>query len=162
MGPRRTTVLVLVAAAATVGIYGSAFALSTTDDRPDHLDVDPVSSTASAACASLRADLDALPPLAPGAPPAERLDRLAVQDRAVRALVTTVRGVGQEALDADAPAEDWLADWERLAAARRAYAEAGAQGPFSQPVVDGRPLSDRMSGVGLDACRVPASLTAAP
>jgi len=160
---RRRTVIVLVGVAlATVGVYVAAFSLDTTRDRPDTLDVEPVKGAASAACARLRADLDALPPLAPGAPTPQRLDRLAVQDAAVRTLVGDVRAVGEPALRRDVPAEQWLADWMSLADARRAYADGGAAGPFHPPVADGRPLTDRMGRVGVPTCVVPLSLTIAP
>lgn len=162
MATRRTGLLLAGVAAATIGVYVLAFVLSTTSDRQDTLDVGPVPAAASRACAELRVDLDALPPLGAGAPLADRLTRLAVQEEQVRELVAQVRTVGEPALRADVPAEQWLGDWEALAQARRAYAEAGAAGPFTPPVADGRPLPDRMGRVGLPACTVPPSLTTAP
>lgn len=162
MARTRTAVLLTVVAAATVGVYVAAFSLSTTKDRPDTLDVQPVKGVAATACTRLRSDLDALPRLPPGAPLQDRLDRLAVQDHAIQALVTKVRAVGEPALRKDVPAEQWLADWTTLADARRSYAEAGATGPFVPPAADGHPLSQRMSAVGLAACAVPDALTVAP
>ena len=88
---------------------------------------------AADACTRLRADLDALPPLAADAPSQARRDRVAAQDRAVRGLITRVRAVGVPALDADVPAEAWLGDWATLADARLAWAAAGATGPFTPP-----------------------------
>ncbi len=162
MPSTRTALLLGVVAVATVGVYVTAFALDTTKDRPDTLDVEPVRGAASTACARLRADLDALPPLAPGASQPERLERLAVQNRSVRDLVTSVRAVGESALRKDVPAEQWLSDWTALADARLAYAAAGATGPFAPPVQDGRPITDRMGMVGVATCAVPQALTVAP
>lgn len=162
MSPKLTTALLVLVGVATVGVYVSFFLLDTAKDRPDTLDVDPVRSVASTACTRLRADLDALPALPPTATTQERLDRLAVQDAAVRGLVQEVRAVGEPALRADVPAEQWLADWTTVADARRAYAEAGATGSFTAPSADGRPLADRMGRVGVPACAVPVALTVAP
>jgi len=162
MPSTRTALLLGVVAVATVGVYVTAFALDTTRDRPDTLDVGPVPGAAASACARLRVSLDALPPLAPGSPQADRLARLAVQDRAVRDLVTSVRAVGEPALLKDVPSEQWLSDWTALADARLAYTAAGATGPFSPPMQDGRPVTDRMGMVGVSACSVPQALTVAP
>ncbi len=163
MSGRRAAVVTVLALLAVVAVYVTAFVLDTTKDRPDTLDVEPVRSTAAAACTRLRTDLDALPPLATDAPAAARQERLAVQDRAITALVAQVRAVGRAALDADVPAEQWLGDWQALAAARQAYAAGGATGPFTPPLDDqGRPVTDRMGRVGVDACVVPRSLTLAP
>ena len=162
MASRRTALLLVAAAVATVGVYVAMFSLSTTDDRPDTLDVGPVPAAASSACARLRADLDALPPLAGDAPAAVRAERLLAQDRAVRLLVEQVRAVGPQALAADEPAVQWLSDWEALAQAQRTHATSGAGGPFTPPVQDGRPISDRMGRVGVPACVVPRALVVAP
>ena len=162
MGPRRTALLLVAVGAATIGVYVVAFTLDTTRDRPDTLDVQPVKGVAQAACARLRTELDALSPLPAGTTLAQRQDRLAVQDRAVRALVTEVRAVGEPAQRKDVPAQTWLADWLTLADARQAYGAAGADGEFVPPSADGHPISERMSAVGIDTCVVPDALTVAP
>lgn len=162
MGSTRTAVLLVGVAVATVGVYVAMFSLDTTKDRPDTLDVAPVPGVAAAACSRLHTTLDPLPRLGPAAPLPARLDRLAVQDAAVRALVTQVRAVGAPALRKDVPAEQWLADWTTLADARKAYAAAGATGAFVPPAADGHPLTERMGAVGVSACTVPDALSAAP
>ena len=86
--------LVVLAGVATVGAYAGMFLLSSTRDRVDQLDVEPVRSVATAACTDLRVAVDALPPLAPGAGAAERQARVAEQGRLVDRLVQQVRAVG--------------------------------------------------------------------
>ena len=162
MASTRSRLLLVLVAVATVGAYVVMFVLSTTSDAPDRLDVDPVPGAASRACTQLRADLDALPPLPAGATQSERQERLRVEDAAVRRLVDDVRRLGEPALRADLPAEDWLSDWTTLADARDAYAASGATGPFTPPLVEGRPVNERMGRIGLDACVVPTALTTAP
>ena len=152
-------VLIVLAAAGTVAVYGGSVLLSATGDRQDTLDQRPVRDRASAACTALRLDVDAQQPLPEGAAPDARRARLAEQDRLVGRLVADVRGLGPAVLATDVPAEQWLADWEQLAAARRAYAAAGGRGEFALPVEDGRPITDRMDQVGVPACVVPTGLT---
>ena len=154
--------LVVLAGVATVGSYVGMVVLSTTRDRVDHLDVEPVKSVAAAACTELRTAVDALPPLPPTASAAERQARVAEQGRLVDRLVQQVRAVGPEALAEDVPAEEWLGDWAALQAARQSWADDGATGPLAVPVADGRPLPDRMGRVGVAACLVPTPLTTAP
>ena len=154
--------LVVLVGLATVSAYVGMFVLSTTRNRPDHLDVEPVRSTAAAACTQLRVDVDALPPLPPTATPGQRQERVGDQLQLLDRLVAQVRAVGPEALAADEPALDWLEDWAALRRARQAWADAGATGPFTLPLVDGRPLPDRMASVGVEPCLVPTALTIAP
>lgn len=154
--------LVVLAGVATVGAYVGMFLLSTSRDRVDHLDVEPVRSTAAAACTQLRTDVDALPPLPPTASTPERQARVAEQGRIVDRLVEQVRAVGPAALAADVPAEEWLGDWVALRDARQEWADAGATGPVPAPQADGRPLTDRMGRVGVAPCLVPTGLTTAP
>lgn len=162
MARRRTALLLVLVAAGTVAVYVTAFMLDTTRDDQATLDVEPVRGAAERACTMLRADLDALPPLPAGSSAADRLARLDVQDREIVTLISSVRSVGVEALRKDVPVDEWLADWTALADARRAYAAAGAVGPWSPPVVDGRLLTERMGRIGVPACVVPTSLTVAP
>jgi len=158
----RTKALLVLVAAGTIAVYATAFALSTTNDRPDQIDTDAVVQVATDACIRLRLGVDSLPPPAPQAPLAARRDRVAEQSRLVARLVADVRAVGRPALDADVPTEQWLGDWTALAQAREAYVDGGAVGTFSVPVQDGRPISDRMDAIGVDACRVPDGLKASP
>ena len=156
----RTKVLLLGTGVFTIAVYVTAFALSTTKDRPDEFDSEALERATSSACASLRVDVDALPPLPAGAPEQARLGRLEEQDRLVRRFVAQVEAVGPAALDADVPGREWLGDWDRLADARQAYAAQGATGPFVVPMADGEPITRRMARVGVPACVVPNGLTA--
>lgn len=162
MARARTKVLLLLVAAFTVGVYVWSFALSTTKDRPDELDTAPVKTAAATACDRLRSGLAALPALPAGAPAADRTARVEEQDRQIAQLVTAVRAVGRRDLDRDLPATAWLADWEALASARQAYGAAGASGPFTPPIADGKPLPERMGRIGVPSCAVPAALLAPP
>jgi len=152
-------VLVVLAAVGTLAVYGGSVVLSTTGDRQDTFDTAPVRDRASAACTALRLEVDAQQPLPDGAAQDLRLARLTEQDALVSRLVADLRGLGPAVLAADPPAEQWLADWEQLAAARRAYAGTGARGTFTVPVEDGLPITDRMDRVGVPACVVPTGLT---
>ncbi len=154
--------LVVLAGVATVGSYVGMILISTTRDRVDHLDVEPVKSVAAAACTELRTAVDALPPLPPTAATAERQARVAEQGRLVDRLVEQVSAVGPEALAKDVPAQEWLGDWTTLQAARQSWADAGATGAVPVPVADGRPLADRMGRVGVASCLVPTPLLTAP
>lgn len=162
MANARTKVLLLGAAAATVGVYVGAFLLFTTDDRPDQIDTAAVEQVATDACIRLRVAVDAAPPLAAGAPLDARQARVGEQEQLVARLVSDVQSVGPQALDEDVPAREWLADWQVLVQARRAFLDAGGAGGWALPVLDGRVVSERMDGIGVDACRVPDALKAAP
>lgn len=158
----RTRLLLLLAGAATLAVYGAAFVLSTTRDRPDQIDTQAVERVATDACVRLRVAVDALPPLPAGADLAARGARVGEQQQLVQRLVSDVEAVGPAALDEDVPAREWLGDWQVLVQARRAYLDAGGTGPWSVPVLDGRVVSERMDGIGVDACKVPDGLKAAP
>jgi hypothetical protein len=122
-------------------------------DDPTAIDSKPVREAVDAGCTRLRADLDALPA---GLAPTERAE---AQNRAVETFVGTVRMLGPEALEDDAPVVDWLADWDRIVSGRRDSVRAGT--PFSMPIVDNAPLQVRMFALirsGLEHCDVPEPL----
>ena len=162
MAVARTPAVLLATTAALLAVYVGSAVRAATGDRADALDSPAVRDRARAACAELRVDLDARPPLtAPSSPDARRA-RIAEQDAAVGRLVAAVRSAGPAALSADEPAERWLADWEALAAARRDWART-ATGPFVAPQdAAGLPPPERMSRVGVAECVVPQSLRSAP
>lgn|GEM_PF-5051431 len=71
-------------------------------------------------------------------------------NEAIDGLVAQVQGVGQDAIDDDAPVAAWLADWESLKAARAATADGS---PFVEPRTSGGdPVSERMIDLSPDAC----------
>ncbi|MCW2623225.1 MAG: hypothetical protein JWL64_2827 [Frankiales bacterium] len=157
----RTTVLLGAVAVATLGLYVTSLVL-TTQDQAATFDTDPVTTAAKAACTSLRSDLQAMPLLPPGSSLEVRQARVRDQSARMRLLVTQVQAVGDRALDDDRPSRQWLRDWDTLAGAREAYAAGGLVGAFTVPLVDGQPLTRRMSDIGLRPCIVPPELTTAP
>lgn len=161
MASWKTAALLVAVSIGTVGVYVGIFVIDTTKDNPATLDNQPTKGVAARACTTLRLDLDGLPALPATASPQQRAARVATENQAVDRLVSTVRALGEATLRKDVPADQWLGDWTTLAAARTAYAAAGSVGPFTPPIVDGHPLTERM-GNALPDCVVPVSLTVAP
>jgi hypothetical protein len=150
---RRVTALVLVASGLVASLWVIGPYVFAGRDDPTAIDSRPVREAVDAGCTRLRADLDALPP---GLSPAERAE---AQNRVVESFVGAVRALGPEAIEGDTPVEDWLADWDRIVAARRDSVRTGT--PFSMPVVDNAPLQVRMFSLirsGLEHCDVPGTL----
>jgi hypothetical protein len=150
---RRITTLVLLLSGLVAALWVIGPFVFAGRDDPTAIDSKPVREAVDAGCTRLRADLEALPA---GLAPAERAE---AQNRAVETFVGRVRALGPEALDDDAPVGDWLADWDRIVAARRDSVRAGT--PFSMPVVDNAPLQVRMFSLiraGLEHCDVPEAL----
>jgi hypothetical protein len=150
---RRVTALVLVVSGLVAALWVIGPYWFAGKDDPTAIDSKPVREAVDAGCARLRADVDAVPA---GLAPAERAE---AQNRAVEAFVGSVRALGPEALEGDAPVEDWLADWDRIVAGRREAVRTGT--PFSMPVIDSAPLQVRMFSLirsGLEHCDVPEPL----
>ena len=158
----RVRLLMIVALLATIGIYGGSVLLSTTRDRVDQIDTKAVESAATAACTTLRVELDALPPLPTTASDDERDARIRLQAAALERFTDRVERVGPRALDQDVPTRTWLGDWAGLLQARQDFAATGFTGAFAVPVEDGQPITRRMDAIGVDACRVPQSLLDSP
>ncbi|MDQ3943767.1 MAG: hypothetical protein M3357_01140 [Actinomycetota bacterium] len=108
-------------------------------DDPRSLDSRPVREEAVAACEEMRAGVAAA-------------DGHEAENQAVVAMVVRLRRLGTETLAKDVPTEDWLADWERMVAARRAGQ------PF--PRAGGAPIHRRMDDLVKDLrpCQVPVQL----
>ena len=86
-------------------------------------------AAATAACTELRTAVDALPRCR-RARRATRRQRGSPSRRGWSTrLVQQVPSVGPQALDADVPAEEWLADWQVLVQARAGLPHAGAPAP---------------------------------
>ncbi len=151
----RNLVPVVVVAGTLVGAalwIGGPYVFAGRDD-PTTIDSRAVHDTALSACTELRARLAALP--AGGDPEAE--------NRVVEAMVARIRALGPAVLAKDVPSGQWLADWERLVAARRQALAAGTN--FSAPRVDGEPVNLRMFDLvksSLRVCDVPAQLLRLP
>lgn len=157
----RSALLLTAVTVGTLGVYVGIFVLDTTKDDPATLDVQPVKGVAEKACTELRLELDALPPLPADATVQQRRDRVAVQDRSVSTMISTVQAVGPSDLAADTGAQEWLADWRTLADAGTAWAGAGATGPYPAPAADGHLITERMNSA-VEGCVVPVQLTTAP
>ncbi|WP_270888672.1 hypothetical protein [Pedococcus sp. 5OH_020] len=130
-------------------------------DDPDVLEQSVITRTAAAACARMR-DTASEAAVGTTAPISQRVGAINAQNDAVTELVATMEQLGAERLASDRPVERWLADWQRLVAARDGYAQSLAAGrprPMHLPVVDGRPLVERLNTVGV-SCRVPFALLA--
>lgn len=158
----RTKIVLALTSVGLVAIYTTAVLLSTTRDRVDQIDSDALRPVVRSACIDLRTATDALTPLGADASEQARQDRVSEQADLVAEFLEQVRGAGDEALDDDRPAREWLTDWETLLAARTTFADDGFQGDFGVPVQDGRPITDRMNDIGVEECRVPLGLTIAP
>ncbi len=147
---RRRRVLSIVAGG-TLAIGVAAFAvygllIYADHDRVDFIDDPAVLAVASKACNNLASELEQADALSG---PAEQI---AAQSSAVERFVDSIRAVGQQTLDGDAPTIEWLQDWEDLAAAHAAGEE--------MPVADnGLPIVVRMDQLALDSdlpeCAVP-------
>jgi hypothetical protein len=124
------------------------------DDR-NSIDSRPVHDRALTACNDMRARLAALPA---GADPPTRAE---AENRAVESMVARIRELGPGVLARDVPTETWLADWDRLLAARRRAMADGST--FSVPEADGAPVNLRMFDLvkaDLRPCDVPDELLA--
>ncbi|GAB3441506.1 hypothetical protein GCM10027517_17660 [Phycicoccus ginsengisoli] len=154
-GARVAVVLALV----TVGAAFSRLWSFATTDNPAVIENPDITAVASVACAQMR-ESAAAAAVGPAATLRQRVGAVNAQDDAVLELVARMRGLGEVRLAADVPAPEWVQDWERLVAARDAYARQLASGKpatLALPKVDGRPLVDRLNDVGLN-CRVPRVL----
>jgi hypothetical protein len=150
---RRVTTLVLLLSGAVAALWVIGPYWFEGRDDPTAIDSEPVRATVAAGCTELRAGLAAVPA---GLGPAERAE---AENRVVEEFVGKVRALGPEALDGDAPVEDWLADWEQIVTGRREAVRAGTR--FSTPVVDNAPVNVRMFALirsGLEQCDVPVAL----
>lgn len=128
--------------------------------EPQTFDDPLVRNTADLACAALADDLERIPRAPLGAPVQRRRAAIDAENVAVERLVDRMRALGPERLAADPPADQWIADWEALRAARAAY--AGALGSGDEALFDvprdhrGRGVQVRMGETG--ACGVPFRL----
>ena len=147
-------VLVLVVVIALSRLWSFA-----TADDPAVIERPDIAAVGGVACAQMR---DAASAAAVGrtATVAQRVGSINAQNDAVITMVSRLEALGQDKLDSDQPAAQWVEDWQRLVAARDAYARSLAAGkprPLTLPTIDGRPLVDRLNDSGIN-CRVPFAL----
>ena len=153
-------IAVVVAAAVLYVALSKLWTFATTDD-PTVVEQGAIARVAATACARMR-ESTAEAAVAATAPIPRRVGAINAQNDAVVELVSTMQALGEERLEADQPAARWVQDWQRLVAARDAYARSLAAGkpkPMQLPTIDGRPLVERLNNVGLN-CRVPLVLLA--
>ncbi|HEY7718374.1 MAG TPA: hypothetical protein VH915_06415 [Pedococcus sp.] len=163
--PRRwrhwvAVVSVLLALAGVTVTLGALWRFAN-QDRPEVVDHPRVVRTANAACLLMRQAVHGLSvPVDAGV--AKRVAAIRAQNGEILLMVDRVRSLGEDLVARDVPLTTWLADWERLAQAREAYAarlQAGAPRPLTLPEdIEGEPITQRMNAVGLD-CTVPPELT---
>lgn len=149
-------VAVVVGAAVVVVSLNWLWGYANTDN-PKVIEDPLIVRVANAACATMRNEAAAAA-VGTAAPRANRVDAINTQDNAVVELITTMhRMIEPRTLERDQPSDQWLEDWQRLVAARDAYARSLAAGkplPMVLPVIDGQSLANRLDNVGLN-CRVP-------
>jgi hypothetical protein len=149
----------LASAALIIGFFAISVYALWGYANADHLGIldDPVVATAADnACHALQSDVEANT-VPKGASVAAIAGSIRAQDVGIERLIATMRSLGNDRLEGDHPAVNWLADWETLARAREAYADtlvAGDKPELALPKVDGIPISQRMS----EAAECPAVL----
>lgn len=153
-------VAVVVAAVVVFVALSKLWTFANADD-PAVVEQGAIARVAASACATMR-DSAAASAVAPTAPVTQRVGAINAQNDAVTELITTMKTLGDERLEADQPAAQWVEDWERLVTARDAYARSLVSGkpkPMTLPTIDGKTLVERLNNVGLN-CRVPLVLLA--
>ena len=153
-------IAVVVAAVVVFVALSRLWSFANADD-PDLVEQGAIARTASSACATMRESAAAVA-VRSTAPIPRRVGAINAQNDAVVELITTMQALGDERLEADQPAAQWVEDWQRLVAARDAYARALAAGKperMELPTIGGRTLVERLNNVGLN-CRVPLVLLA--
>lgn len=127
-------------------------------DRIELLDLPDTADAAALACTELTGVLaDPVP---------DRAEQIARGDAAIARLTARMTALGDDVLDDDLPARDWIADWEAVAAAReevRASVVAGAPATFHVPQTeDGYDVTQRMASVGPEECARAVELATRP
>lgn len=135
--------------AAIVVLIVLGFLVYANHDRPELIDDPDVVEAAERACAAMNREVREVV--------AEPVRAILTRNDAVIAMIDAVREVGEERIADDHPTGLWLADWRALVDARARYADdlaAGRNPGWVVPVVDGRPVTERVGEVGVD-CAVP-------
>lgn len=162
-GPIVLAVLVvLVAACAVTGVV-AVVVVASTARGPGTIDDDQLTRVIATQCEIMTATVEASP--VDGT--AQRQSATILdQNRAVEAMVAAIRVRRTDEIRGDRPAEQWLADWDRLVEARAALARRLLTDPNASLVVpldrDGDPIVERMDAVwpGDPVCVVPPMLAA--
>jgi hypothetical protein len=132
-----------------VVLFVAGFLVYAQHDRPKFIQDRVVVEAAESACAAMTREVSAVV--------GEPVQAIRARNDAVIAMVDAVRAVGEDRIEDDRPTAAWLDDWRMLVDARARYADdlAAGRGPeWAVPVVDERPITERMIAVELD-CAVP-------
>jgi hypothetical protein len=151
--------LAVVLAGVVVAVVLKSLWSFANQDDPKVVEQPQITAVGAAACAEMR-ESAAAAAVSTAAPRAQRVGAINAQNDAIVTLITRMEQLGAERLAADQPAPQWLEDWQRLVAARDAYARSLAAGkpkPLAIPTVDGASIVDRLNGSGIN-CRVPLVL----
>lgn len=155
--------------AVVAGLLGVAAAGSLTvlllvvgnDDFPGFIEDAELTDTIAEQCRLMTSTVESLP--LSGSTP-EQAEAITDQNRAIALMVESIRSDNDALIRADAPTEQWLRDWERLADARAVYARRLLRDPAATLSVprdaDGARITERMNGVwlGRTMCEVPQTL----
>jgi hypothetical protein len=155
-------VLITVGAALAVMFVLGLWEYATVD-HIGILDSVDVGDRAAQACAALEEQFTSIPPPTPG-DAAGAMAMIRAQDHALTGLVTSMESLGQDRLNQDNPAQQWLADWRTLIGLREVYADglaAGLHPALEIPTVDGYPITHRMTELSV-GCPSPVELTTMP
>lgn len=156
----------LAIAATVVGSVGGAAMLVVaigvgSSGLPGAIDDPQLISVIERECGQMRSTVESMPVTGS---PEQQATTIADQNHAIDVMVSAIRSQGQAVLKADPPTQDWLADWDRLVAARKSYATRILDG--SMPDLDipkdehGKDIYLRMDDVwlGESTCEVPGVL----
>jgi hypothetical protein len=136
-------------ALAVVVLSVVGFLIYAQHDRPKFIQNRVVVEAAESACAAMTREVRAVVE--------EPVQAIRARNDAVIAMIDAVRAVGEDRIEDDRPTAAWLDDWRTLVDARARYADdlaAGRDPEWAVPVVDERPITERMIMVQLD-CAVP-------
>jgi hypothetical protein len=130
-------------------------------DSPGLIDDTALISVIEDACDDMTAEVTATPITGS---PQHQAAAITKQNRAVEDMVSEIRLLGPEVLDADPPTNAWLSDWDRLVEARKAYTEDMLRGSSTDLRIpkdsDGDDIYLRMDDVFFyeSTCEVPKEL----
>lgn len=127
VSPRWKWLAILVTIVGLIGGTTMLVVLISVGSRgiPGLIDDTDVISVIERECQQMTSKVESLPI---HGTPRRQAQSMAAQNVAVEDMVADIRDLGADVLADDPPSEDWLADWERLVAAREAYAQIILEG----------------------------------
>ncbi|MEO6606595.1 MAG: hypothetical protein ABIN55_13410 [Aeromicrobium sp.] len=152
--------VVVLAIAASVGLIISAVVIMR-KDFPEIIEDDQIVSVIDRECSIMIETVMSMPIKGT---PTEQAAIVVDQNKAIANMLTEIRKVGSDVLNADPPTNAWLDDWDALIAAREAFAEQRRDGYDTRLRVPrdnhGDRIYERMDLVWLTSpvCEVPDEL----